>query len=42
MWRDPWQEEDTAQGMDLRQHHPQAGNKEREENSAEQQPNKSS
>ena len=30
MLRGPWQEEDTAQGMDLRRHHPQAGNKERE------------
>ena len=30
MSRGPWQEEDTAQGVDLCQHHPQAGNKERE------------
>ena len=42
MWRGPWQEEDTAQGMDLCRHHQQAGNKEREENCPEQQPNKSS
>ena len=34
MWRGPWQEEDTAQGMDLCRHHLQAGNKEREENCA--------
>ena len=40
--RGPWQEQDPAQGMDLCRHHPQAGNKEREENCAEQQPNKSS
>ena len=32
MWRGPWQEEDTVQGMDLCWHYPQAGNKEREEN----------
>ena len=37
-----WQEEDTAQGMGLCRHHPQAGNKKREENCAEQPPNKSS
>ena len=36
-WRGPWQEEDTAQGMDICRRHPQAGNKEREENCAEQQ-----
>ena len=42
MWKGPLQEEDTAQGMDLCRHHPQAVNKEREENCAEKQPNKSS
>ena len=30
MRRGPWQEEDTAQKMDLCQHHLQAGGKERE------------